>query len=156
MGSSNKHGRSSRDVSKSSSPSVAKRRAKSQRRRASRLQTAAAWRELFPVRKERFIAWIEYLRYKKLLGPKAHYNQFMWHAEGMPKAKGSIEKDGFAVYLEWLQSQQPKHGSGDQAVPKNLLYKAARKFEWVGLPAPSVQREMNHKQRVKARRTGTS
>jgi len=153
MGSSNKHGRSSREVSRSSSSSMAKRRAKSKRRRASRAQTSAAWRELFPVRKERFLAWIEYLRYRKTLGPKAAYNQFMWHAEGMPRARGPIERDGFAVYVEWLQSQQPKHQSGDQAVSKNLLAKACRKFEWVGLPAPQVQRELNHRQRVKMRRS---
>jgi hypothetical protein len=153
MGSSNKHGRSSRDVSRSAGSSVPKRRAKSQRRRASRIRAAAAWRELFPVRKDRFIAWIEWLRYKKTLGPKTTYNQYMWYAEGMPRAKGAIEKDGFAVYIEWLQSQQPKRQSGEKTVSKNLMTKACRKFEWVGLPAPQISRELNHKQRVKARRT---
>lgn len=120
------------------------------RRRSSRREASSIWRDLFPVKRERFLAWIEFLRYRKTLGAKANYTPGMWYTEGMPRAGGPIERDAWQVYTEWLQSMQSKRG-GEGQLSGRLLYKAARRFVWAGLPAPQVERSLTHRQRMRAK-----
>ncbi len=151
MGSTNKHGRSSKDAASSQKASPAVRRAHRQRQRRSRHETSLWWKDAFPVKRDRFIAFVEYLRYRKGLGEKTAYSLYHWYHDGMPKVTRPLGLDGYNAYLDWLKSRQEK-GAGDGR-SQSLSIKASAKFEWAGLPHPKAEARVgtSNRQRKRAR-----
>jgi hypothetical protein len=137
MGSTDNHGNSSKYVSSSQKASSATKRAGRRRARSKRKDTSLWFKEVFPVKRDRFVGFVEYLRYRKGLGEKTAYSLYHWYNDGMPKVVRPLGIDGYNAYLDWLKSRQPKKGGDGRN--QTIVAKANAKFDWAGLPHPKSE-----------------